>query len=84
MNTYRILTKDAAGVDLATAPITARSLEVAAVSMRAALRGNLLAARAELWLGQRRVSVIVRRRKRFVITQDEPHSDVENRRVAAS
>lgn len=74
MNAYRILTQDAAGLDLATTWISARSLEVAAVSMRAAMRGNRRAARTELWLDDRRVAVIVRRRKRFVMTEDEPRA----------
>lgn len=74
MNAYRILTQDAAGLDLATTWITARSLDVAAVSMRAALRANRRAARTELWLDDRRVAVIVRRRKRFVMTEDEPRA----------
>ncbi len=72
MNANRILTQDAAGLDLATTGIKARSLDVAAVSMRAALRANRRAARTELWLDVRRVAVIVLRRKRFVMTEDEP------------
>lgn len=76
MNSYRILTQDAAGLELAAVWLTARSLDVAAVSMRAALRGNRRAARTELWLDDRRVAVIVRRRKRFVMTEDEPRKRV--------
>jgi hypothetical protein len=76
MNAYRILTQDDAGLDLATTWITARSLEVAAVSMRAALRANRRVARTELWLDDQRVAVIVRRRNRFVMTEDEPRASM--------
>ncbi len=72
MNDYRMVIRDAGGAGLATVAVPARSLDVAAGAMRAALRADPLAARVELWLGDARVSVVVRRRKRLVMTQDEP------------
>jgi len=68
------LTRGVRGDVLAAAYVEARSLEVAAVSMRAALRKNRAAAKAELWLGEKRVSVIVRRANRLVMTEDAPRS----------
>ena len=72
MNKYLMLTKDTDGEVLSRAYVESRSLDVAATAMRAALRADRRAARTELWLDEKRVSVIVRRRKRLVMTEDEP------------
>lgn len=72
MNRYRLVIKAATGDTLSEADVLARSLDVAATEMRTALRRTKDAMRSELWLGNRRVSVIVRRSRKLVMVQDTP------------
>jgi len=72
MNLYVVVLRGSDGNSRPAGTVEARSLELAARAMRAALKANRDATRCELWLDARRVSVIVRRRKRLVMTDDQP------------